>query len=61
MKISPGSLLRLTISVSIVAVGGPDLHLSVGSALPILDLEDVGAGLWLAIPGFTTELKIWAW
>lgn len=45
MKISPGSLLRLTISVSTAAVGSPDLHLSLGSALPIVDLEDVGVGL----------------
>lgn len=57
MKISPGSLLRLTISVSTAAVGSPDLHLSVGNALPIVDLEDVGVGLWLATPRFTT----WTW
>lgn len=60
-KISPGSLLRLTISMRTAAVGNSDLALSVGSALPAMDLENVGVGLWPSVPSFNTELKIWTW
>lgn len=57
----PWVFAQINDRVSTVAVGSPDLHLSVGSALPVVDLEDVGVGLWLATPSFTTELKIWTW
>lgn len=61
MKISPGSLLRLTISMRTAAVGNPDLPLSVGSALPAVDLEDMGGGLRTSVAGLTTELETWTW